>query len=429
MTGLHEAFDELVAEVPVYGDLERAIEQADRDRRRRNGWFAGLAAAAAVVVVVVGVLAITRDANDSRRPDGPPPPADNTTTETTRSQSRRTWIDTPVAATRRDADWHVPDPLKVARDAWFAVVAEHLDPQGGHLTAHESSAWGGWYEWPAQGSDFEADTAAESAYDTFIRVGLVPDNDDLNLLDDGCAYLRARHPEEQGSCSTEPLAGRGGARARVSRWERRCGPPATCGDYVVAVAVDRRDGLIGFVQVDGRGTADFNPFTLDAMVATAADPGLSLPEKAFTLPSDPVVRSVVEDHLPGYENGDESNVAPHDPGYAQASGTLGRRRINVQVWPAGAAPTCGRRYLVECVERRVYGADDRTTVFVGTWDEENWATCCPKNSRADRRQFVYVGPRHTVVVSEFLIVRADEDPIGADLDQRLIDVVLDPRLQ
>jgi hypothetical protein len=40
-----------------------------------------------------------------------------------------------------------------------------------------------------------------------------------------------------------------------------------------------------------------------------------------------------------------------------------------------------------------------------------------------------VGPRHTVVVSESLVVRADEEPLGADLDQRLIDLVLDPQLQ
>jgi hypothetical protein len=85
--------------------------------------------------------------------------------------------------------------------------------------------------------------------------------------------------------------------------------------------------------------------------------------------------------------------------------------------------------VIECVERRVFGADDPTTVFVGAWDEEDWASCCPRNSRADDRTFVYVGPRHTVVVMELLVVEADEDPISADLDQRLIDLALDPRLQ
>ena len=59
MSGLHEAFDEIVADVPVYGDLDRAIEQADRERRHRYGVVAGLAAAAAVLAVIVGVVAVT----------------------------------------------------------------------------------------------------------------------------------------------------------------------------------------------------------------------------------------------------------------------------------------------------------------------------------------------------------------------------------
>ena len=92
-------------------------------------------------------------------------------------------------------------------------------------------------------------------------------------------------------------------------------------------------------------------------------------------------------------------------------------------------PTCGRRRLVECVERRVFGADDPTTVFVGAWDGEDRTFCCPRELPGRRRGYVYVGPRHTVVVSESMIVRADEEPISADLDQRLIDLALDPRLQ
>ena len=38
MSGLHEAFDEIVARVPVYGDLDGAIEQAEQERRRRFPW-------------------------------------------------------------------------------------------------------------------------------------------------------------------------------------------------------------------------------------------------------------------------------------------------------------------------------------------------------------------------------------------------------
>jgi hypothetical protein len=90
---------------------------------------------------------------------------------------------------------------------------------------------------------------------------------------------------------------------------------------------------------------------------------------------------------------------------------------------------CGRQWLVGCVERRVFGADDPTTVFVGEWEEADWADCCPKNSRAWRRAFVYVGPRHTVTVQESRVVAADGQSPGAELDQRLIDLALDPRLQ
>jgi hypothetical protein len=86
MSGLHEAFDEIVADVPVYGDLDRAIEQADRQRRHRNGVVAGLVAAAAAVVLIVGVLALNRDSDDLPRPVGPPTPTPTRTdkpTETT----------------------------------------------------------------------------------------------------------------------------------------------------------------------------------------------------------------------------------------------------------------------------------------------------------------------------------------------------------
>ena len=357
----------------------------------------------------------------------------------TKSQSPKTWADTSVAATHDGKGWQVPDPLKASRDAWLAVAAEHLDPTG-DLEAVDSTPRGIHLEWPAEGSDYAATTAAASAYATYGRLGLLVDPGDPNPLDDGCGYLLAQHegaPDDQVSCHTERFEGPGGERARVSSWERRCGAyeggvtaPATCGDYVVAVAVERRDGLIGFVVVDGRGTPDFNPLTPDAMAAAAADPRLTLPERAFAVPSDQAMVSVVEDHFPRYRPAYDRQLPAWDhPGYAHTSGQLGALQLYVQVWPAGGSPACGRGYLIECVERRVFGADDPTTVFVGAWDEEDWASCCPRNSRADDRTFVYVGPRHTVVVSELLIVEADEDPISAALDQRLIDLALDPQLQ
>lgn len=83
MSGLHQAFDDIVANVPVYGDLDRAIVRADRERRRRRGAIAGLAAAAAVVAVVVGMLAVSRDGNSAPQPIGPvttPDPAEDPST-------------------------------------------------------------------------------------------------------------------------------------------------------------------------------------------------------------------------------------------------------------------------------------------------------------------------------------------------------------
>jgi hypothetical protein len=78
----------------------------------------------------------------------------------------------------------------------------------------------------------------------------------------------------------------------------------------------------------------------------------------------------------------------------------------------------------------VFGADDPTTVFVGTWDEEDWADCCPKNSRAtSSRVRVRRAPSHRGRIGVPWWWKADEEAVGADLDQRLIDLALDPRLQ
>ena len=419
MSGLHEAFDEIVADVPVYGDLDRAIEQADQERRHRYGMVAGLAAAAAVLVVIAGIVAVSRDT------DTAPPVTPSPSPSPTKSQGPDTWADTAVTATA-GYGWDVPDPLKAARDAWFDVAAEHLDPHREHLEPQDSDPWGGRFEWPRE----------LPAYSTYGRLGLMVDRGAGSLFDDGCRYLHPS-PASNGSesCSTERFTGPRGEAARISRYGRRCGAfdgPAsayvTCGDYSVAVAVARRDGLIGYVIVDGRGTPEFNPFTPAAMAAAAADPRLTLPGSAFALPTDQAVVSVVQDHFPGYRVDDQVFSVGEHPGKAQAWGDLGRLGLSVDVWPAGETPACGRSWLLECFERRVFGADDPTTVLVGAWDEEDWADS-PKNSRAASRVFVYVGPRHTVVVHEGRIVLEDEATISATLDQRLIDLALDPRLQ
>ena len=425
MSGLREAFEEITAEVPTYGDLDRAIEQADRERRRVHGWVAGLAAAAVVVMLVVGVLMLSRDGDGSNEPVGPLTP---TPGRTGKSQSPRTWVDTPVAPGPAGKGWDVPDPLERVRGSWLPVVAEHLDPTGRHLEPSAGILWASEFVWPADLPD----------YDTYGRISLVLDRSDLNVLDDGCRYLRAVQgdaPAEQVSCRAERFTAPGGEPARIARWERRCGAyegggpaPATCGEYVVGVAVERSDRRLGYLRVEGRGPADSSPFPRDVLAAAAADRRLTLPATALTVPSDDAVVSVVEDHFPRYR-GEPAPYPTEHPGYAQMFGELGRLGLSVQVWPAGGAPTCGRSWLVECVERRVFGEDDPTTVFVGTWDEDDWADCCPPNSRAFGRQLVYVGPRHTVVVWLTRIVREHEEGIGPGLDQRVIDLLLDPRLQ
>jgi hypothetical protein len=422
MSGLHEAFDEIVADVPVYGDLDRAIEQAEQERRRRYGLLAGLAAAAAVLAVIVGVLAITRNGNDSPRPIGPTPTP-------TRTESPEKWADTEVAA-RKGYGWEVPDPLTTVQDAWFTVVAEHFDPEGGRLEPRDLGA----FVWSGEGSTFAAD-------------GQIKLLTDRGPFEHGCSYLSAP-PASNGteSCSTVRLAGPDGERARISRYQRLCSswdpgrpgddarpPPgstyATCGDFKVAVAVERRDDLIGYLIVTGRGTTDYNPFASETMVAAAADPQLTLPEAAFVVPSNQTAASVLSDHFPGWRSSAETSLPPEPPGHASAGGKLGRNGVSMRVWPAGGDPVCGRSWLVDCFERRVFGADDPTTVFVGAWDEDDWADCCPRNSRAYSRQFVYVGPRHTVVVWVTRIVRAHAAGIGDELDARVIDLLLDARLQ
>jgi hypothetical protein len=436
MSGLREAFDQIAADVPLYGNLDRAIEEAERDRRHRSDTVVGLAAAAAVLAVIAGIVAVSRDA-DTAPPVSPSPTPVSPSPTPERSQSAQTWVDTVVAA-HDGYGWDVPDPLQAARRAWFAAAADHLDPTGEHFDPRDknSGPYGDLFTWREAGS----------LYPVSGEMGLSLDRGGLDPFD-GCRYLTAGPEPSNGtvSCSADRFAGPGGERARISRYQRLCsswdpgregddarpGPGstyATCGDFRVAVAVERHDGLIGHVVVNGRGTPDLNPFTRAAMAAAAADPRLSLPETVFSVPSNHAVEAVVMDHFPAYRD-DETSSVTDLPGYASVWGKLGRLGLSVRVSLAGETPACGRSWLTECLERRVFGADDPTTVFVGAWDEDDWADCCPRNSRATSRAFVYVGPRHTVFVSESLIVKADEEAVGPALDQRVIDLLLDPRLQ
>jgi hypothetical protein len=110
MSGLHDAFDEIVADVPVYGDLDRAIERAHREQRRRNGAIAGLATAA-VVAVIVSLLAINNAGSRSQQPIDPattPPPTPTERTST--------------------AAWEPPEPLRPAA----SLVVQHDEDNFGN---------------------------------------------------------------------------------------------------------------------------------------------------------------------------------------------------------------------------------------------------------------------------------------------------------
>lgn len=429
MSGLREALAEIVADVPVYGDLDRAIEQAARERRRRHGATAGLAAAAAVLVVIAGILAGTRG-TETAPPVSPTPTPDTPGPTREKSQSPSTWVDTALTPGHDGADWEVPDPLAAARSTWFTIVLDHLDPgRDRQLTPRPSAFWDVGFARLGPGSE-----------QAMGAIGLMADRGAGSLFGDGCRFyadtawaydLHGRpHPSTaQVSCRTERFAGPHGEHAEHVAWGRRCGsyaPFEMCGDYKVAVAVARRDGRIGYVQVDGMGTPDANPFPRAAMAAAAADARLTLPEEAYAVPLDADVGSVVQDHFPGYRDDGLGRPADH-PGFASAYSRHGRLFLSVTVRPAGRDPSCGRLWLLDCAERRVFGADDPTTVWVGTWDEVNWGA--PKGSRLSRREFVYVGPRHSVVVRESMVVLPGEKSVGPQRDKRVIDLLLDPRLQ
>lgn len=113
MTGLRAALAEIAADVPEYGDLDRAIEQARREQRRRHGAIAGLVAAA--VVVLLGSLWAVGD--DSRRSQQPIDPV--TTPQTPPP--------TPTGRTS-PAVWAPPEALRPAASR----VARHAEDDAGN---------------------------------------------------------------------------------------------------------------------------------------------------------------------------------------------------------------------------------------------------------------------------------------------------------
>ena len=181
MSGLHEAFDEIVADVPVYGDLDRAIEQADRERRRRYGVVAGLVAAAAVVAVIVGRRSRSprRHRHGSRRSR----PVRHRPRRRAKSQSPQTWADTAVAATARRIRLGCPGPV----DGGSGCVV----PGRGRAPRPDGRAPRALGELSASGSRVRAGRARVRSTPPPDDMGLIVDRSDLNLFDNGCRYLHA----------------------------------------------------------------------------------------------------------------------------------------------------------------------------------------------------------------------------------------------
>ena len=214
MSGLHEAFDEIVADVPVYGDLDRAIEQADRERRHRYGVVAGLAAAAAVIAVIVGVAR----GHPRRERHGS---ADLAQSDAGHAQpdagevavTPRPGSTPPVTATRRTR-LGCPGPL----EARFGTPGSRSWPSTStrreNTSKRPTAPRGGEFERPGDGLDL-----------LHLRTGRV----DRRPRCPESVRRRLRLPpaaptpsEGTVSCSTERIAGPDGEPARISRYQRRC---------------------------------------------------------------------------------------------------------------------------------------------------------------------------------------------------------------
>ena len=383
---------------PAYDDLVAV----SRKRRRRSLTSGAAAVAAAVVVVTIAVIGSNGGGARPQPAPVPQPPTSTPRPEPTRTSSSETWVDTDVASAAGGLGWAVPDPLQSTREGWFSVLSDHFDPNGERFTP---DGYGGFIvEIPGPGGFVE-----------YGNAGVLFDRGDGRTLAEGCQHFVSGLPGEP--CSRKRLAGPHGERAWV--YQRPCcgyidvSPTPMSDDYGATVAVERDDGTIGYVEEHWRGGPDANPYDLDDLAAAAVDPRLTLPDEAFVVPRSSTVTTVVLDHLPRYRADAQWADAL---GVGTATGQLDDRRLSVTVTPAGGAPRCGRLAVRSCVERRVFGADDPTTVYVGHWD-------ISEPPYPPEWELVHVGPLHTVVV------KATRTSLGTHLQETLIDILLDPRLQ
>ena len=167
MSGLHEAFDEIVAGVPVYGDLDRAIAQAEQERRRRLSVVASLAGAAAVVAVIAGVLAVTRDENRTLQPAPQPAPTESSTAAAEWPGPIRPGVTLPVVD---------DEQLGPSGNPWRGWI----DPQDSAIGQVDIGLLAGW------GMKLREDSQLEAWLDhpgRIVEYGLVVDTDGDRVAD------------------------------------------------------------------------------------------------------------------------------------------------------------------------------------------------------------------------------------------------------
>lgn len=380
---------------PPYDDLVAV----SRTRRRRAALGAATAVATAVIVAVASVALIGSDGGAQRPEPAPSPVSPTPTPDESRTQSAATWADTEVEPASKQFGWVVEDPLADDRLAWFDVLADHLDPGGDRL---EPDRYGG----------FIVPIPGPGGFNEFGSAEVLLDR---SVLADGCRDIVQLRSDTE-PCTQQSFTGPHGERAWAYRtpccgWDE-VSPTPTSDTYTLVVAVERDDGTIGFVSESWRGP-DANPYSRDVVAAAAADPRLTLPAAAFDVPRNSEVTAVTQDHLPGYRS---ENWWSDALGVGHAAGKLGTAGLSVTVRPAAGTPRCGGTELRTCVERRVFGADDPTTVYVGRWDHA-------ERGLGTLWGFVLVGDRNSVVVE------TNHTHPGQRLQEDIVDLLLDPRLQ
>lgn len=357
---------------------------------RRMQMVAAMVAGALATAGIVAALASNDDEappqHAAGRPLESPTPVSPTprlpTPAPAKSQSPATWVDTTL--NRKEgpeslASWMYYDPLGPLRDAWSDVLAEHLEPSGGELDLWRQ-------EWGRTPLDWREEVSG-----TF---GILVDDGDGRLVGHGCRVIMRRWAEKRSGCRQHPLEGTHGKGAWVLQVPGR-----------TVALVERARGTFGYVDADWHGGRDA-PVPLDDLVAAAADPRLALPAKARAVPRNSTVAAVLHDHFPNLV---PASVLPSELGIGEIEAPGPFPWLRIRVVPAGPVPPCGRAIPSYCIARQVYGAGDPTTVHLA-------------RSKGSIVSFVYVGRRHTVIVVSGIHA-------NPHLQKRLIDLVLDPRLQ